>query len=102
MNAGSLPTSSGMSASRFQTSAARLHRLPERVERTVREQQDTSEVLIGWIQLAVVLVFAILYAVSPKTFTADAPFRPVPWALGAYFLFTLTRLALAWRGSLPG
>ncbi len=76
-------------------------RLPERVERAVREQQDASEVLIGWIQLAVVVTFAALYVISPKTFAADAPFRPVPWATGVYFLFTLARLALAYRMRLP-
>ena len=76
-------------------------RLPERVERAVREQQDASEVLIGWIQLAVVATFAALYALSPKTFAADAPFRPVPWAIGIYFLFTVARLALAYRMRLP-
>ena len=76
--------------------------LPERVERAVREQQDASEILIGWIQLAVVMTFAALYAISPKTFAADAPFRPVPWAIGIYFLFTLARLGLAYRMRLPG
>jgi adenylate cyclase len=101
MDAGFLLTSSDMSVSHFLTRAPRLDRLPERVERTVREQQDATEVLIGWIQLAVVLTFAILYAISPKTFAADAPFHPVPWALGAYFVFTLARLALASRSSLP-
>ncbi|MDF2765556.1 MAG: cyaA [Rhodospirillales bacterium] len=76
-------------------------RLPERVERAVREQQDAGEALIGWIQLAVVLTFAALYAISPKTFAADAPFQPVPWAIGIYFLFTVARLALAYRIRLP-
>jgi adenylate cyclase len=76
-------------------------RLPERVERAIREQQDASEVLIGWIQLAIVLTFATLYAISPKTFAADARFQPVPWAIGIYFLFTLARLALAYRMRLP-
>ena len=80
----------------------RAPNLPERVERAVREQQDASEILIGWIQLAVVVTFAALYAVSPKTFAADAPFRPVPWAIGIYALFTLARLALAYRMRLPG
>ena len=76
-------------------------RLPERVERAIREQQDATEILIGWIQLAVVLTFAALYFISPKTFAADAPFQPVPYAIGAYFLFTLARLGLAYRLRLP-
>ena len=85
------------------SAAANLrHRhLPERVSRAIRQQQDASERLIGWFQLAVVTIFGLLYAVSPKTFSADAPFAPVPWVLAIYLLFTLLRLGLAYRGSLP-
>ncbi len=75
--------------------------LPIRVLRTITEQQDASERLIGWFQLTVVLVFGLLYLVSPKTFSTDVPFAPVPWVLGAYFLFTVLRLALSYRGAVP-
>jgi len=75
--------------------------LPERVRRAIQEQGDQTERLIGWVQLAVVLTFAALYAISPKTFPAEQPFRPVPWVIGAYMLFTLLRLFLAHRISLP-
>ncbi len=76
--------------------------LPERVERAIQDQGDATERLIGWVQLAVVLTFALLYAVSPKTFPPEQTFRPVPWAIGGYFLFTVLRLGLAYRVSLPG
>ncbi len=76
--------------------------LPERVTEAIRQQQDASEILIGWLQLTIVLVFGALYAISPKTFVADMTFAPVPWALGAYFAFTLLRLGLAYRRRLPG
>lgn len=82
--------------------AARDAALPERVRNAIRDQQDRSEILIGWIQLAVVLTFGTLYAVSPKTFTMDAKIEPVPWALAAYFSFTVIRLAIAHRRRLPG
>jgi len=75
--------------------------LPERVRRAIQEQGDRTERLIGWIQLAVVLTFATLYAVSPKTFPEDQSFQPVPWAIGGYMVFTLLRLYLAHRISLP-
>jgi len=75
--------------------------LPERVRARIREQQDRSEILIGWAQLAIVATFAALYWVSPKTFAADMTFAPVPWALGAYTAFTLLRLGLAYRWRLP-
>ena len=77
-------------------------RLPERVRHAIQDQGDATERLIGWFQLGVVLTFASLYAVAPKTFSEDAPFQPVPWVIGAYFLFTVLRLALAYRISLPG
>ncbi len=75
--------------------------LPARVNDAIRRQQDASERLIGWFQLVVVLLFGTLYAISPKTFSPEAPFEPVPWVLGTYFVFTVARLALAYRGRLP-
>jgi len=75
--------------------------LPERVRRAIARQQDQSEILIGWAQLAVVATFGVLYTLAPKTFTAEAEFAPVPWALGGYLAFTVVRLALAYRRALP-
>lgn len=77
------------------TAAARL---PARVQAAIGAQQDASERLIGWFQLAVVVIFGLLYAASPKTYAADVDFTPVPWALGIYFVFTVVRLVLAYRG----
>jgi adenylate cyclase len=75
--------------------------LPTRVQAKVREQQDATERLIGWVQLAIVSMFAVLYTVAPKTFTAHDTFQPVPYALAAYFGFTLLRLGVAYRVRLP-
>ncbi|MEQ9566247.1 MAG: hypothetical protein RLN85_10625, partial [Pseudomonadales bacterium] len=63
------------------------------------KQQAESEKLIGWVQLLLVTIFASLYAISPTTAMND-DIRPVPWALGLYYLFTLKRLALAYRNAL--
>ena len=82
--------------------ATRDAALPERVRSAIRLHQDRSEILIGWIQLAVVITFGTLYVVSPKTFTTEAKIEPVPWALAAYFSFTVIRLAIAYRRRLPG
>ncbi|MBI3512723.1 MAG: adenylate/guanylate cyclase domain-containing protein [Proteobacteria bacterium] len=79
-----------------------LSDLPERVARAIRFEQQRAEQLIGWVQLTILLTFAVLYALSPKTFMMDVPFAPVPWALGAWFVFTVARLAAAYRGPLPG
>lgn len=75
--------------------------LPERVRDAVRLQQDRSERLIGWCQLALVLLFAALYTVAPKTHMDEVLKSPVPIALILYFLFTVTRLVFSYRTSLP-
>lgn len=70
-------------------------RLPERVCAAINRHQWRSERLVARIQLAVVATFALLYGLSPKTFSAEATFAPVPWVLGAYALFTLLHLRLS-------
>ena len=55
--------------------------VPERVRTAIERQQSQSEILIGWVQLGVVVVFGTLYALSPKTFDMDVMITPVPWAL---------------------
>ncbi len=89
--------------STFLSTTLRGHgdKMPPRLREAIRSQQDSSEVLIGWIQLGVVTVFAVLYTLAPKTFTEQAEFAPVPWALSAYFLFTVIRLILAHNRKLP-
>ena len=78
--------------------------LPARVREAIQRQQESSEILIGWIQLGIVVTFSVLYFLSPKPYEHD-PDNPVvapePWFLGAYFGFTLVRLALAHRRKLP-
>jgi adenylate cyclase len=71
------------------------------VQDAIREQSESSEILLGWVQLAVVSIFAALYAVAPKPITIAPTFEPVPAALGAYFVFTVLRLVLAYRRRLP-
>jgi adenylate cyclase len=82
-------------------SRAEYQQLPERVRNTIRDQQDASEILIGWVQLGVVSLFGTLYMLAPKTFTQEAEFAPVPWVLGGYLAFTLIRLAVSLRRRTP-
>ncbi len=77
-------------------------RLSARVRQAIAAEQDRAEIAIGSVQLAIVVVFGVFYAASPKTFAAGVPFAPVPYALSAYAAFTLLRLAAAWRARLPG
>ena len=69
---------------------------PERVRWLIVEQQVKSEILIGWVQFALILFFVILYTVSAKT-SAGTAFLPVPWVLAAFFAVTLLRLVAAHR-----
>jgi adenylate cyclase len=67
--------------------------LSERMRDALRRHARTSEVLVKLIQLAVVLIWAALYAAAPKT-DAGTSFSPVPYALAAYL--TLNALGLWW------
>jgi adenylate cyclase len=78
-----------------------LQDLPERVKSQIITQQNASERLVGWIQLAVVCTFGTLYAISPKTFP-DGAFAPVPYVLSFYLVFTLFRLYLSYKVRLNG
>ena len=75
--------------------------LPERVRQAVREQQDRSERITGWIQLSVVLLWGSLWAVSPMIASGGAALT-VPAALFIYFVLTVIRLVWSYRARLPG
>ncbi|MFT5658432.1 MAG: adenylate cyclase [Gammaproteobacteria bacterium] len=75
--------------------------LPERFKKTIQDQQERSEILISSIQIMIVSILGLLYAVSPKTFSEDVTFAPVPWALTAYLAFSLIRFWLAVKHRLP-
>ena len=73
-------------------------RLPERVQTTIRQEQDQTEILVSLLQLLAVASFAALYTLTPKAFDPQmVPFEPVPVTLAVYTGFTLVRLWLAWQ-----
>ena len=99
--------------------------LPERVRREIELSQDRSEILIGWLQLAVVLTFGVLYLLAPDPrlgslgnkaacfdqelmlpLELSIPIPPgfalEPWAIGIYLVLTVIRLIWASRARLPG
>jgi adenylate cyclase len=82
---------------------AATEKLPSRVVSLIRAQEERSEQLIGWVQLGLVITFTALFLIAPRP--ADAPLRmllePVPLTVAAYFLFTIARLAMSYRGRLP-
>lgn len=75
--------------------------LPPTLRAAITRQQDESERLIGYIQLAILSAFAGLYFAAPKTIPTGAAFEPVPMFLGAYFAFTCLRLWWAHKTSMP-
>ncbi|WP_293720959.1 adenylate/guanylate cyclase domain-containing protein [Stappia sp.] len=87
--------------SRLRRVAADERAMPARVRAELRARETSAERLIGWIQLALVVFFAVLYSLAPRAEGA-AGFNFVPLALAAYFLFTVLRVALSYRTVLPG
>ncbi len=77
------------------------HLLPERAKIQLAQSRREAQILTGWVQLGIVALFAVLYFATPKTFSADAPFAPIPWVLGGYTLFTVVRLYFSYRRALP-
>jgi adenylate cyclase len=75
--------------------------MPARVARALSELDRRSEILIGWVQAALISVLGGLYLFAPGTAPVDASFYPVPWALGLYGLFTIVRIWLSYRSRLP-
>ena len=73
---------------------------PERVARAIREAEATSEILVGWVQLAGVVLFLALYAASLPAFDMRAGLQPVPLALLGYGGFVGWRLRRAYAGAL--
>jgi hypothetical protein len=67
--------------------------LPERLRLAIREQQADAEILIAWVQLAIVLLLSLVYAAAPKAFPEMSRFRAR--ALGA------RRLRCGGRGAAP-
>ncbi len=94
-----LPT---LSAARRLFDSQPTDTLSERVRAAIRVQEEHSEILIGWVQFAIVCVFGILYAVTPRAGgSVDMMFEPVPKVLAAYLTFTVLRLILAYRRYTP-
>ena len=76
--------------------------VPQRVQDDIWRQQDRSEQIISFVQLAIVLIFGALFVIAPRPFEGEIGFELTPWALGLYLVFTLVRLIASYRVRLPG
>jgi len=74
--------------------------VPARVLAELDQREAKGERLIGWAQLFVVVFFASLYSIAPRATGATGE-NFVPGVLAAYFAFTVLRLALSYRFTLP-
>jgi adenylate cyclase len=76
--------------------------LPERVRETIRQQQERSEILIGWAELVLVGLLAIAYeatTMAEGVVQEDYSFETEVFVF--YGVFTVIRLVLAYRRALP-
>lgn len=74
--------------------------MPPRIADSISRYEKTSEIIVGWIQLAGVALFALLYVASYSAFAVHSMWEPAPIALALYAAFTLWRLRRASRGGL--
>jgi adenylate cyclase len=72
---------------------------PARVVAAIKASERVSEILVGWVQLLGVGLFAILYVASHGAFAAQRGIEPVPIALTAYGLFVIWRMRRAYAGA---
>ncbi len=75
--------------------------IPARVQQEIENRQTESERLISWVQFVLIVLFGILWLLSQQVNMNTTEFQVVPLALSAYFAFTVTRLLLSYRTSLP-
>jgi hypothetical protein len=76
--------------------------LPERVREAIRQQQDRSEILIGWAELVLVGLLAVAYettTMAAGVVQEDYSFETEVFVI--YGIFAVIRLGLAYRRLLP-
>lgn len=75
--------------------------IPARVRAEIVRREEIAERLIGWVQLALMAVFSTVYFIGgpPMVGGSGANFTPV--ALSLYLVFTVSRLWLSYRITLP-
>ncbi len=87
-----LPTMSAMARTLFKMED--VTRLPARVQLKIKEREWFNEILLRAIQLLIILVFLVIYVVSPKTTLQDT-ITLTPYVLAAYLFLSLFGLAWA-------
>lgn len=78
----------------------RRDQLPKRVRVALAERERANEIMARLIQLTIVILFSLIYSISPKT-SPDEAFSPVPFVLGAYMIVSIIGLVWSIRQKLP-
>ncbi len=76
------------------------HVIPGRVLIEIDRREAAAERTIGWVQLGFVSFFVLLYSLAPRAEGAAGE-NFVPMTLAAYFAFTVFRVALSYRITIP-
>ena len=77
-----------------------LSAVPERIKLTLRKREQANEVVVRIIQLLIVVMFSLLYALAAKTGPTTG-FQPVPYVLTAYFVLSVIGLIWSVKAELP-
>ncbi|MBS0221544.1 MAG: adenylate/guanylate cyclase domain-containing protein [Proteobacteria bacterium] len=72
-------------------------KLPERVQAAIQRQQEQSEILIAWVQLAIVVLLAVVYETTTMPGGVVQLGNLETAVLALYAVFGVIRLALAYR-----
>lgn len=71
-----------------------------RVQADFAEMQHKSELLVVWVQLAVIALLAALYVFSPAGHAPDAPVKSAPLGLGLFAVLVIVRWWFAYTRQL--
>lgn len=69
--------------------------LPERIHADIRKQQYRAEIVVALVQLAIIVVFAVMYLATPASFAPGAPVRATPLGLSLFAILVSVRLWFA-------
>ena len=75
--------------------------LPRRVAEQIVAQHQKNDILTGWVQLAIIGAIGAFYLLLHDIPAEHTLLQPVPWAIGAYGVFTAFRLWMSYRAPLP-
>jgi adenylate cyclase len=73
---------------------------PARVREEIARSQRESEVWVGGAQIAVIVLAAMAYAITPRGFSPDAPIAALPLGLFSLVLLIVLRAWFAWSDQL--